>query len=58
MFLMSYFRQIFLNLIEEKDSKQIIFLLGTRQIGKNTLLKNVTKKFIKELNKLSHHKLI
>lgn len=45
---MAYFRQIFSNLIEQKDKKQIVFLLGARQVGKTTLLKMLQKKLGKE----------
>ena len=45
---MAYFRQIFSNLIGEKDGKQIIFLLGARQVGKTTLLKMLQSKLSKE----------
>lgn len=45
---MPYIRQIFSNLIGEKNSRQIIFLIGARQVGKTTLLKMLQKDLAKE----------
>lgn len=45
---MAYFREIYPNLISEKDNNKIIILLGARQVGKTTVLKELQKEIQKE----------
>ncbi|MFC1613032.1 ATP-binding protein [Patescibacteria group bacterium] len=45
---MAYFREIYPKLISEKDNNKIIILLGARQVGKTTILKELQKEIQKE----------
>jgi len=49
---MAYFREIYPKLISEKDNNKIIILLGARQTGKTTLLKELQREIQKEATTL------
>lgn len=49
---MAYFREIYPKLISEKDNNKIIILLGARQVGKTTLLKELQREVQKEATTL------
>lgn len=45
---MAYFRELYPKLISEKDDNKIIILLGARQVGKTTLLKELQQEIQQE----------
>lgn len=49
---MAYFREIYPKLISEKDNNKIIILLGARQVGKTTVLKELQQEIQKEATAL------
>ncbi len=49
---MAYFREIYPKLKTEKDNNKIIIILGARQIGKTTILKELQKEIQKEATTL------